>query len=49
MLIDIQMPVIGGLKATAKIRQYKQLSGARRLPIITLIAYTIIGDHKRYI
>ncbi len=41
------MPVIGGLKVTAKIHQYEQLLGARRLPIITLTAYAMIGDRER--
>lgn len=38
VLMDVQMPVMDGLKATAAIRVQEQISGTH-LPIIAMIAY----------
>ena len=46
MLIDIQMPEIDGLEATAAIRKAET---TRRLPIIAVTAYAMEGDRERCI
>ena len=46
VLMDLQMPVMGGLEATAAIREREKYSGAH-LPIIALTAAAIKGDEER--
>ena len=38
ILMDIQMPIMGGLEATMKIREIEQVGGKKRIPIIALTA-----------
>ncbi|KAA3624395.1 MAG: PAS domain S-box protein [Bacteroidetes bacterium] len=45
VLMDIQMPVMDGMEATAKIRQ--EIS--KDLPIIALTAYAIKGDDQKFL
>jgi two-component system, sensor histidine kinase and response regulator len=48
VLMDIQMPVMDGLAATAAIREREsQHSGRRRLPIVAVTAYAMRGDRER--
>lgn len=47
ILMDIQMPVLDGLAATAKIRRWEAESGQSRLPIITLTAGVFAEDRQR--
>ena len=46
VLMDLQMPEMGGLEATAAIREREKSSGAH-LPIIALTAAAIKGDEER--
>ena len=46
VLMDLQMPVMGGLEATGAIREREKSSGAH-VPIIALTAAAIKGDDER--
>ncbi len=46
ILMDIQMPVLGGLDATARIRK-RESSGAVRIPIIATTAHAMPDDRSR--
>ena len=46
VLMDVQMPEMGGFEATAAIRALEQ-EGKRRLPIIGLTAHAMKGDRER--
>ena len=46
VLMDLQMPVMGGLEATSLIRE-EELSAARHTPIIALTAHAMKGDRER--
>jgi two-component system sensor histidine kinase/response regulator len=45
-LMDVQMPLLDGLAATATIRAQEQTTGTR-LPILALTAYAMKGDAER--
>jgi signal transduction histidine kinase/ActR/RegA family two-component response regulator len=47
-LMDIQMPEMDGLQATAAIRAGER-SGTRRLPIIAMTAHAMRGDCERFL
>ncbi len=46
ILMDVQMPEMDGLEATAAIREAEQLSGAH-IPIVALTAHAMKGDRDR--
>jgi CheY-like chemotaxis protein/HPt (histidine-containing phosphotransfer) domain-containing protein len=46
VLMDVQMPVMNGLEATARIRADEQ-GGDRHLPIVAMTAHAMRGDRER--
>ena len=48
VLMDLQMPVMGGLEATAAIRDAERASGTH-LPIVALTGHAMPGDRERYL
>ena len=47
VLMDVQMPVMGGFEATAKIRQYEKVNNLARTPIVALTAHAMMGDREK--
>jgi signal transduction histidine kinase/CheY-like chemotaxis protein len=48
ILMDIQMPEMGGIEATELIRDMEHKQCKRRTPIIAVTANALIGDRERY-
>jgi signal transduction histidine kinase/DNA-binding response OmpR family regulator len=47
ILMDLQMPEMGGIEATAAIRSIEESRGDVRVPIIALTAHAMHGDRER--
>ncbi len=49
IFMDIQMPVMGGIEATAEILRYEKLNRLKHIPIIALTANALLGDKEKYL
>jgi len=49
ILMDIQMPVMGGIEATEAILKYEREEGLVHIPIIALTANALQGDREKYL
>jgi len=47
VLMDVQMPVMGGFEATTRLRVIEQATGAARLPVIALTAAALAVDRAQ--
>jgi osomolarity two-component system sensor histidine kinase NIK1 len=45
--MDVQMPVMGGFEATAKIREWERENGIPSTPVIALTAHAMVGDREK--
>ncbi|ORY89440.1 hypothetical protein BCR35DRAFT_300626 [Leucosporidium creatinivorum] len=49
VIMDVSMPVMGGMEATQLIRSFEQVHGLERLPIVALTAHAMLGDREKCI
>ncbi|EKM50990.1 uncharacterized protein PHACADRAFT_262909 [Phanerochaete carnosa HHB-10118-sp] len=47
VLMDLSMPLMGGMEATQHIRRYESQRSLTHVPIIALTAHAMIGDRER--
>ena len=48
VLMDVQMPVMDGLEATALIREFEKTDGSH-IPIIAMTAHAIKGEQQQFL
>src|SRR6266700_624238 len=48
VLMDIQMPIMGGVQATQLMRE-AELGSTRRTPIVAMTAHAMTGDREKYL
>ena len=48
VLMDIQMPRMGGVKATSAIREREKTTG-HQIPIVAMTAHAMKGDREKYL
>jgi signal transduction histidine kinase/DNA-binding response OmpR family regulator len=49
ILMDVQMPVMDGMQATAAIREKERTTGTAHIPIIAMTAHAMEGDRERFL
>ncbi|KAF4548452.1 HAMP domain-containing protein [Elsinoe fawcettii] len=49
VLMDVQMPIMGGFEATQNIREWERQNELTRTPIIALTAHAMLGDREKCI
>jgi len=49
ILMDINMPLLDGIKAAKKIKEYETQYKLKHIPIIALTANALIGDKEKYL
>ncbi|KAL9058821.1 MAG: hypothetical protein Q9162_001545 [Coniocarpon cinnabarinum] len=47
VLMDVQMPIMGGFEATARIREWEKDNHIPRTPILALTAHAMLGDREK--
>ncbi|KAJ5649538.1 CheY-like superfamily [Penicillium longicatenatum] len=47
VLMDVQMPIMGGFEATQTIRQHEKIQKLPRTPIVALTAHAMLGDREK--
>ena len=47
VFMDVQMPGMDGIEATAEIRKLEQASGRSRVPVVAMTAHALEGDRER--
>jgi len=47
VLMDVSMPVMGGIEATMAIRKFEASLGDERVPIVALTAHAMLGDKEK--
>jgi CheY-like chemotaxis protein len=49
IFMDIQMPIMDGMVASQKIREYQRLNNLLRVPIVAVTAYAYADDRAKYL
>jgi CheY-like chemotaxis protein len=49
VLMDISMPILGGVEATTEIRRYETANSVPRTPIIAITASAMVGDRECFL
>jgi CheY-like chemotaxis protein/HPt (histidine-containing phosphotransfer) domain-containing protein len=49
VLMDVQMPVMGGLEAATRIRESRSSFANPRIPVVALTAHAMQGDRERFL